>query len=446
MKRPIDRPKLLRSRLVAIACSTAILTAVTPSAIGAAGQPGSDPAPVPRFTLIDVGTFGGPHAELDGPAEQITSRGAILGAADTTIPDEDYPKPTGCGEPHPVLMHAFVWQDGRLIDLGALPGNTCSTAFEINSRGVGVGGSETGSRDALDDSPISHAVMFQDGMVRDLGTLPGGTQSSAISINNRGEIAGFGNNGLPDPFSMLGFATQSRSFIWRDGVMTDLGTLGGPDAVMTRINERGQISGDSYTTNSPNPGTGVPTSHPFLWSNGRMQDLGSLGGTQSQTMWMNDRGDVVGLSSLAGDQAQHPYLWDGRSLHDLGTFGGTYGIAWHVNDSGDAVGWATTTGDTAIHPFLWRRGALVDLFGAGSPQCGAAYGINNRGQIVGETCAHSALFWSQGRQYELNSLVGPTDVHLTEASYITDRGEIASLGLLPNGDQHVFLLTPTSRH
>ncbi len=152
-------------------------------------------------------------------------------------------------------------------------------------------------------------------------------------------------------------------------------------------------------------------------------------------------GEVVGYGTIAGDQTSHPCLWDGQRLRDLGTLGGDYGIAWHVNDAGDVIGWANLAGDNGVHAFLWRNGAMTDLTGSSSSQCTFAEGINNRDQVVGGTCGGGdALLWGNGEQYDLNTLVGPTSVHLTEATFITDRGEIAALGVLPDGDQHVFLL------
>jgi probable HAF family extracellular repeat protein len=402
------------------------------------------------YALIDVGTFGGPHAELNGPAVQITSQGAVLGTADTRIADGDSPNfnPFLGGAANPVLQHAFAWQHGKLTDLGALPGNNSSAVFEVNRGRVGAGISETGALDPFTGYPAVNAVMFKDGRVVNLGALPGGSESIALAINDRGQVAGFGNNGVPDPVSVFNFVnwtTQTRAFIWQDGVMHDLGTLGGPDADLATLNARGQVAGDSFTNSTPNVATGTPTTHPYLWTDGRMRDLGTLGGTSSLTTWLNNRGQVVGQSNLAGDQASHPFLWDGEHLRDLGTFGGDFGQANYINDAGDVVGYAALPGSNSAHAFLWRHGVMTDLTGGGNSQCTFAAWTNSRDQVVGGTCDGSdALLWDDGKQYDLNTLVAPSDVQLTEAPFIADRGEIAALGVLPNGNQHVFLLRPTN--
>jgi len=209
----------------------------------------------------------------------------------------------------------------------------------MNNRGVGAGLSENGLIDPSTRTPALNAVLFNDGRVVNLGTLAGGYESAAFTINDRGDVAGVASNGIADDSSIFGWPTQTRSFVWRHGVMRDMGTLGGPDSVTEMMNAPGQVLGESYTNSTPNAATGIPTMHPFLWTRGRMQDLGTLGGTRGTAARVNDRGQAVGNSNLQGDRVRHPYLWDcDRGMRDLGTLGGDNGYANWIDDQGDVVG------------------------------------------------------------------------------------------------------------
>jgi probable HAF family extracellular repeat protein len=429
-----------RTRTLALS----ILSAVVVAALLPIDAADARPLHTPRYRLVDVGTLGGPNAEVDGPARQITASGAVLGLADTSVPNDDYPNDGFCGD-HALIGHAFSWQHGRLTDLGALPGTNCSAVYEVNAHGLGAGWSETGGYDNRTHAPTVHAVLFARGRVTDIGTLPGGSTSFAYAINHRGQILGTSNTADTAGPGLPGFPDwggQIRSFVWQNGVKRDLGTLGGPGALAETMNERGQVAGESYVDAEVNPDTGFPNLHPFLWQRGRMHDLGSFGGGITQLRGMNQRGDVVGNASLPGEQINHAFLWDGHRLRDLGTLGGDYAEATRINDRGEVAGVSLTAGNTTYHTYLWRRGVTTDL-SPGDDQCTFAEWINNRGAIVGARCGErSALLWRHGRQYDLNDFVGPTDVHLTTGTFIDDRGRIVALGTLPNGNHHVFLLEP----
>ena len=155
-----------------------------------------------------------------------------------------------------------------------------------------------------------------------LGTLEGGADSNAVGVNDRGQIIGFASNLIPDPLDPFGLPTQLRTFLWENGVMRDIGTLGGPDALpATGINNRGQVTGSSYVNFVPNPSTGVPTADPFLWEDGNMIDLGSFGGTNGGGLAVSNRGQVMGQSNLAGDVETHAFLWNHGILTHSKTLG-----------------------------------------------------------------------------------------------------------------------------
>jgi probable HAF family extracellular repeat protein len=404
------------------------------------------------YKLIDLGTFGGPNSFVNGPlVPNISDSGTYAGGAETSIPD---PYAPNCEDGDCLVVQAQRWRNGVVTDLGTLPGtNLNSGASWVSASGIIVGGSENGLIDPLLGVPENHGVIWtRDGNITDLGTLEGGNESFAAAVNNRGQVAGWAANTIPDSFSMgcifVCFTTQTRGFVWRDGVVRDLGTLGGPDALTQAINERGQIVGISYTSSIPNPDSGIPTIDPFLWEDGRMVDIGTFGGTFSVASFINDQGQVVGTSNLAGDQTQHPYLWDRGSLKDLGTLGGDNGQAIWINNAGEVVGEADLPGSQTHDGFLWKNGVMTDLGNLG--QTSFAFAINSEGQIVGHSKIDDGTFraflWEKGGpMVDLNMLVPPaSDVVLADPYSINDRGEIAVTGFLPNGDEHAVILIPNS--
>jgi probable HAF family extracellular repeat protein len=437
-----------------------------------------------HYKLIDMGTFGGPESYIlptpaIGSHNQVNKRGSTVGGAGTPIPTTTNNNPAICGGFEgmvPFVNHAFEYQNGVVADLGTLAGaDKCSVATAINGNGEIVGQSENNVIDPVLGFDEIRAVRWDDGKILDLGTL-GGTASAGISINERAQVVGFALNATPDPLSIYDFqlfssanGTQTRAFLWdRDNGMQDLGTLGtGTDAWANFVNDRGQVAGFSYTNSTPNPVTGLPTTHPFLWEEGiGMTDLGSLGGTLAGSELpgyqgaLNNRGQVTGASTLRGDLVFHPFLWTKPGpMQDLGTLGGECGSAAAINDAGEVVGAADVPGPCSqtIHAFLWKSNVMTDLGTVEGDPCSYAAAINSNGQIVGESFAcdfsvEHAVLWRNGQIMDLNKLVpSNSTLHLTRAFAINDRGEIAGIGALAGctNDRlcgHAFLLVPCDEH
>ena len=399
-----------------------------------------------RYKLIDLGTLGGPNSSETLEFPFINNAGLVVGFADTGIPD-----PTNPGG---FLPHAFRWQQGVLTDLGTLPDGLGSFAIWSNNRGQVVGLSGNGLIDPLLGAPEGRGVLWQkNGSIIDLGTL-GGNQSLAGAINQRGQVIGVAANTTPDAYSLFGWATETRGFIWDKGVMRDLGTLGGADTSPSFINERGQVAGNSYLNFDapPDPNLcGFPiTTHPFFWEDGQMVDLGTLGGTCASTATINNRGQVAGWSNLPGDYVLHPFLWEQGKLVDLGTFGGTFGVANWLNDAGEVTGVASTVDDQEFHGFFWKDGAMTDIGTINEDVCSIPHFMNSRGRVVGASgCTeegfevHGFVWQPGGSIVDLNDFVPPgSDLRLTDGETINDRGEIAGSGMLPNGDFHAVVLIP----
>lgn len=401
------------------------------------------------YTLIDPGTLGGPSSFFDGGVP-FTSDGTLIGSADTGTPDSALSNcPAGFCDGF--QQHPFAWRDGRLTDLGVLPGATGGAVAQLNGLGVGAGASVTDAQFLSNPgNPAGTAVLFAHGQVTSLGFLPGGSESGAANINDQGQVSGASNNGIPDPFSIFGFSTQTRGFVWRDGVMKDLGSLGGPDTLNSWQNERGQIVGMSYTNDTPNPANnGFPSFAPFLWQNGHMINLGTLGGTLGAANWINDAGQVVGQSNLAGDENAHPFLWQNGKMIDLGTPDGNFGGANDINKRGDSAG-AYFASDGNFHGILWRGRQMIDLPPVGDAPWAFGNALNDQDQVVGNEGVFNpndgsfteilASLWTRGHGYDLNTLVAPNPLQMTSADYIDDRGDIVGHGFMPDGTQRMFLL------
>ena len=132
--------------------------------------------------------------------------------------------------PH-IDSHAFIWDDGEVLDLGVIPGGMSADALGTNNRGEVVG------RGAVQEFPlVFHAVVWSGGEMLDIGTLVGFQESTALAINDRSIVVG----GSEDP--------GLRAVIWQDGVMTDLNELIDPDLnldvkVARAVSNSGQIAG-----------------------------------------------------------------------------------------------------------------------------------------------------------------------------------------------------------
>ena len=129
----------------------------------------------PGYTLIDLGTFGGPQAFVGGQAQVLNNRGMIGGWADTTVPDPNYPNfnPFILPAADPHITHAFLWHNGVQTDLGALTGGSSSTVANVNAEGDAAGTSGNGTIDPLTGYPAGIAALWKDGSIINLGTLGG---------------------------------------------------------------------------------------------------------------------------------------------------------------------------------------------------------------------------------------------------------------------------------
>jgi probable HAF family extracellular repeat protein len=342
-----------------------------------------------------------------------------------------------------------------LTVLGTL-GGSVDQAAALNDRGLVAGFS------TLAGDQVTRASIWDRGVVTDLGTLggPSSNVSEGYPVNNRGIVVGYSQTSTPDPSGedFCGFLSGGvfggtcLPFVWQDGTMRSLPTLGGGNGLAAAINDAGLIVGTAETGTPETACAPVLNSHfeGVLWRRGIAHQLAPLpGDTDSSATAVNNAGEIVGVSAPDCTSPAHAVLWqDGRPV-DLGTLGGaTANIAFGINDRGQIVGQSDLSGDQAHEAFLWQNGRMAGLGTILGLPDSLANAINDSGQVVGfsqdQNGANStAWIWQKGTMTDLNTLIGSAaPMYLQEALGVNRRGEIAGYGLLPNGDTRGYALTP----
>lgn len=320
-------------------------------------------------------------------------------------------------------------------DLGTLGGPFFSQAFGISNKGSVVGFAELlGDTDFSTGFPPVHAFLWRKGLMTDLGSF-GGRVSIANMVNERGEVVGSSQTSATDPlgedFCGSGDFLICLPFLWQHGVMTPLPTLGGNNGSATGINNRGQVVGFAETA-APDPscsGSQVLRLKPVLWEKGKVQELPTLPGFPIGAAFaINDKGQAVGVSADCDVVFVHALLWHNGTMIDLGDLGGMSPQPIGINNRGQVVGGAVLP-DGTNHAFFWQNGVITDLGTLPGDVFSVAGAINDKGQVAGQSCDIddncSGFLWQNGVMTDLNTLI-PADspLFLFEGNGINSRGEI----------------------
>jgi probable HAF family extracellular repeat protein len=215
-------------------------------------------------------------------------------------------------------------------------------------------------------------------------------------------------------------------------LVKDLGTLGGTISGALSLNERREVVGHAFIA-------GNRAMHAFHDDGGGMRDLGTLGGPQAQARHINTRGEVVGWA-FRSDGERHAALWRGGVPTDLGTLGGSVSDARWINAHGDVVGSSLAEGDRVERAFLWRDGTLHDLGTLGGTDA-RAYAINDLGEVVGfaripGNAELHAFLWRMGAMTDLGTLGG----WASHAYAINNYGKVCGWSMkVPNQVSHAFV-------
>jgi probable HAF family extracellular repeat protein len=350
----------------------------------------------------------------------------------------------------------------KVTDLGVLHNWNQGCAMGVNNHGWTEG--MDGILDPSGQLATGRAVINIEGSKIDLGTL-GGPNSwiNYNGINDPGEAVGLAETSVPDPNGedVCGFGTHltCSPFLWRNGHMSALPTLGGNNGQASAINNSGQIAG--YAENGIVDSTCPPNTTnnrivlPVLWKKGIAQGLPTVGSDPDGAAFgINNQGEAAGYSGTC-TAANHAILWENGTaipLPDLGVAGASLGIA--INDRGQIVGQVASADGTTYYGALWQNGTITSLGTLPGDFTSFAEGINNQGQVVGSTqdsdynWSH-AFIWQNGVMTDLNTLFpASSNLYATMANSINEGGQISGMATVlsgpDEGDVHEFLATPVS--
>jgi probable HAF family extracellular repeat protein len=364
---------------------------------------------------------------------------------------------------------AFAQTSYKVTDLGSEGNDILGCAMSLNNEGwteVMAQNLPPGQQDNLGGMLLSGRLFLDiDGFKLDLGTL-GGTNTSSNwgEINDFGLIVGDSETAVPDPNGedICGFGTHltCRPFLWEFPKMRALPTLGGNNGQASSINNRGQIVG--FAENGaldPTCTAGITNNRialPAKWENGTVKPLPLVTGDFDGTaFWINDMGQAVGYSGNCL-VATHGASWEHgvvSTLQDLGNGA----IAQSINNRGQIVGQiGSADGSTSIGG-VWLNGKDGPVTGIVLPQgdaIGLASGINDEGQVVGSTL-DPKFNWSHAFIWQDNVLttldkVFPASANLNPVmgNKINDRGQISGMAIVMSGPHkneiHAFLATPSN--
>jgi probable HAF family extracellular repeat protein len=327
--------------------------------------------------------------------------------------------------------------DYIVTDLSTVLGNWSSRPGGVT--GLNDAGQMVGSFSNQSWSPLT-PFLYDHGSLTYLGE----NNFVPSSINNSGAI--------------IGQTTTGVSGIYSNGTMTWLGRLSGEPIIsgfatsVSRINDSGQAVGGSYVSGQ--------TTHAFVYSGGKMVDLGALAGpsVSSVANGINNAGQIVGTlyGSAPNQPTSHAFLYSGGKMIDLspvlGSLTSSFTKATTINNAGQIIG-QFNTANGQYHAFLYSGGKATDLGTLGGSPNRAFYSvasaINNAGTVVGESGPNfgltRAFVFTNGKLTDLNSMVPANSGWVLDSAFaINNKGQILASGRNANFTENSFLLTPVS--
>ncbi len=444
--------------------------------------------------MVDLGSLGG----SSGRAFGLNNAGAVVGMSDVS---------SGAG----LDYHAFLYDNGAMVDLNALidpaSGWRLVSATDINDQlqilGRACLGDSVDCRAVLLDrippvpEPGAWAMLIAGLVVLawrkrrqaarplllallasplaaladpvyTLRFLPADFQ--AVNLNNAGQVVGTFNNAAAiwsttatrdlsalAPGSVgtainnrghIGLGWEGDGYLYSPDALRNIGRFGIWDFnYVSALNDAGQASGNAFY----GPGE---RARGFVYSDGVVRIIPTLGGDWSRASAINNQGQVAGIATIDSTDFVNPtrtaIVFQGGGLRDLGGLGGLISEAYDINEAGQVVGMAETTPDFKSgegHAFLFDGGVMIDLGFLGNGIRASALGLNNDGTVVGASewnfdlpyDSHGFLYGGAG-MVDLNTLIDPAlGWTIVSAKDINDADQILALACMDRVCTNVLL-------
>jgi len=227
----------------------------------------------------------------------------------------------------------------------------------------------------------------------------------------------------------------------------DLGTLGGPEARAMGLNDARQVVGWANISGAVDCLTeGRPCRHAFLWDNGVMTDLGFLGGDEEGVARaINESGLIVGTSEreiLFGFGVFHGVVWNGGAPSALTTLGSDQSFVHDVNAGGQIAGWTQDPGTFQDRAVTWTGGAITNIGATAPTSYNRGVGLNDFGVVVGFGWnlfqPNDAILFDGSGWFMIG---GSGQFQNAEAKDVNNTGSTVGLMAHPSGAWHATMWT-----
>ncbi|MGM9488622.1 DUF3466 family protein [Ideonella sp. YS5] len=343
------------------------------------------------------------------------------------------------------MTDALAAPPGYQVELLPVPrtGAYATTASAIDNSGV-VGVNYANLKNYI-ESAAYLCTPAQCNAIPRLHEYPKFPRNSVYALNDAGVATGSSDDLMGEGFAGHGYLYDGSNLVRIPGFDQD--GCGGCslESVGYGINASGHVVGTSRTAKS--------RTRAFFFHDGLMLEIGYLGGHDSAALGINDSDQAVGYADVGGTDDIHAFLYRNGRTKDLGTLpGGNYSAASAINNRGRIVGWSNLAQNGLMVPILYKKGTMAALPMLDGATWGKALALNEADWVVGETEVAAgerhAFLYDGHSTYDLNDMLTAdqrAEWTIEQAVGINDLGQIAANGRhRTSGAVRAFLFSPVA--